>query len=94
VQSEDDHEELLAAANAALSIDFTFTFCSFLNFLLLETIEYLNDIFFLAAGSACSSPFWRQVEPFFAFLTAEDVAYPSQQVKWGDFLLCQRLGLP
>ena len=29
VQSEDDHEELLAAANAALSIDFTFAFCSF-----------------------------------------------------------------
>ncbi|PUZ66474.1 hypothetical protein GQ55_3G311700 [Panicum hallii var. hallii] len=53
VQSEDDHEELLAAANAALR-------------------------------SACSSPFWRQVEPFFAFLTAEDVAYPSQQIHLPD----------
>jgi len=62
----------------------------------LETIEYLNDIYiyiFLVAGSAYSSPFWRQVEPFLAFLTTEDVAYLSQQVKWGDFLLCQRLGL-
>ncbi|WVZ98092.1 hypothetical protein U9M48_043571 [Paspalum notatum var. saurae] len=49
VQSEDDNEELLAAANAALR-------------------------------SACSGPFWRQVEPFFAFLTAEDMAYLSQQI--------------
>ncbi|KAG2619918.1 uncharacterized protein LOC120665795 [Panicum virgatum] len=53
VQSEDDHEELLAAANAALR-------------------------------SAYSSPFWRQVEPFFAFLTTEDVAYLSQQIHLPD----------
>jgi len=51
VQSEDDHEELLASANAALR-------------------------------SACASSFWRQVEPFFAFLTAEDITYLSQQVTW------------
>ncbi|XP_062231169.1 uncharacterized protein LOC133928725 [Phragmites australis] len=53
VQSEDDHEELLAAANAALR-------------------------------SACASPLWRQVEPFFAFLTTEDVAYLSQQIHLPD----------
>ncbi|CAL4907547.1 unnamed protein product [Urochloa decumbens] len=53
VQSEDDHEELLAAANAALR-------------------------------SACASPFWRQVEPFFALLTAEDMAYLSQQIHVPD----------
>lgn len=53
VQSEDDNEELLAAANTALR-------------------------------SACSSPFWRQVEPFFAFLTAEDMAYLSQQIHLPD----------
>ncbi|CAN6347220.1 unnamed protein product [Urochloa humidicola] len=53
VQSEDDHEELLTAANAALR-------------------------------SASASPFWRQVEPFFAFLTAEDTAYLSQQIHVPD----------
>uniref|UniRef100_K3Z394 Uncharacterized protein n=1 Tax=Setaria italica TaxID=4555 RepID=K3Z394_SETIT len=35
-------------------------------------------------GSACASPFWRQVEPFFAFLTAEDMAYLSQQINLSD----------
>lgn len=53
VQSEDDHEELLASANAALR-------------------------------SACASTFWRQVEPFFAFLTAEDITYLSQQIHLPD----------
>ncbi|XP_062181197.1 uncharacterized protein LOC133885493 [Phragmites australis] len=53
LQSEDDHEELLAAANAALR-------------------------------SACASPFWRQVEPFFASLTTEDIAYLSQQIHLPD----------
>lgn len=53
VQSEDDHEELLASANAALR-------------------------------SACASSFWRQVEPFFAFLTAEDITYLSQQIHLPD----------
>jgi hypothetical protein len=40
-------------------------------------------ILFFIAGSACASQFWRQVEPFFGFLTTEDVAYLSQQVTWG-----------
>ncbi|CAL4892975.1 unnamed protein product [Urochloa decumbens] len=59
VQSEDDHEELLAAANAALR-------------------------------SACASPFWRQVEPFFALLTAEDMAYLSQQIHVPDESISSR----
>ncbi|KAL6865065.1 hypothetical protein ACP4OV_016216 [Aristida adscensionis] len=53
VQSEDDHDELLAAVNAALR-------------------------------SACTSQFWRQVEPFFGFLTTEDLAYLSQQIHLPD----------
>uniref|UniRef100_A0ACD5U4D2 Uncharacterized protein n=1 Tax=Avena sativa TaxID=4498 RepID=A0ACD5U4D2_AVESA len=53
VQSEDDHEELLASANAALR-------------------------------SAYASPFWRLVEPFFSFLTTEDIAYLSQQIHLPD----------
>lgn len=53
VQSEDDHEELLASANAALR-------------------------------SAYASPFWRLVEPFFCFLTTEDIAYLSQQIHLPD----------
>ncbi|GJM88324.1 hypothetical protein PR202_ga04374 [Eleusine coracana subsp. coracana] len=53
VQSEDDQEELLAAANASLR-------------------------------SSCASPFWRQVEPFFGFLTTEDIAYLSQQIHSPD----------
>lgn len=47
-------------------------------------------IFLLVAGSACASPFWRQVEPFFAFLTTEDVAYLSQQVTSGNFVLYEK----
>lgn len=53
VQSEDDHEELLSSANAALR-------------------------------SAYASPFWRLVEPFFSFLTTEDIAYLSQQIHLPD----------
>ncbi|KAL6630973.1 hypothetical protein ACP70R_028313 [Stipagrostis hirtigluma subsp. patula] len=53
VPSEDDHDELLAAANAALR-------------------------------PACASPFWWQVEPFFGFLTTEDIAYLSQQIHLPD----------
>ncbi|KAK3135834.1 hypothetical protein QOZ80_5BG0423990 [Eleusine coracana subsp. coracana] len=53
VQSEDDQEELLAAANASLR-------------------------------SSCASPFWRQVEPFFGFLTTEDISYLSQQIHSPD----------
>ncbi|XP_044973572.1 uncharacterized protein LOC123441113 isoform X2 [Hordeum vulgare subsp. vulgare] len=49
VQSEDDHEELLASANSALR-------------------------------SAYGSPFWRQVDPFFGFVTTEDIAYLSEQI--------------
>jgi hypothetical protein len=60
VQSEDDHEELLAAANSALR-------------------------------SANSSPFWRQVEPFFSYLTTEDIAYLSQQVLQGHLILYQKM---
>ncbi|CAM0955949.1 unnamed protein product [Alopecurus aequalis] len=53
VRSEDDHEELLASANAALS-------------------------------SAYASPFWRLVEPYFSFLTTEDIAYLNQQIHLPD----------
>ncbi|KAG8085256.1 hypothetical protein GUJ93_ZPchr0010g9083 [Zizania palustris] len=55
VQSEDDNEELLAAAKFSLS-----------------------------TGSASPGPFWRQVEPFFGFLTTEDIAYLSQQIHLPD----------
>jgi hypothetical protein len=34
----------------------------------------------LFSGSAYGGPFWRLVEPFFSFLTTEDIAYLSQQV--------------
>uniref|UniRef100_A0A0D9WFF7 Uncharacterized protein n=1 Tax=Leersia perrieri TaxID=77586 RepID=A0A0D9WFF7_9ORYZ len=53
VQPEDDHEELLAAANYALR-------------------------------SAHSSSFWRQVEPFFNYLTTEDISYLNQQIHLAD----------
>jgi hypothetical protein len=44
-------------------------------------------ILLFVAGSACASQFWRQVEPFFGFLTTEDIAYLCQQVTWGDLML-------
>lgn len=87
MQSEDDHEELLASANAALSIDFTF---KFFFFNLHWKIYLVFEWYFSCAGPACASTFWRQVEPFFAFLTAEDITYLSQQVTWVIFYCAKR----
>eukprot|EP01018_Ginkgo_biloba_P012311 Gb_07255 [translate_table: standard] len=50
-ESDDDHEELLAAVNAAVN----------------------------ASCVACSGSFWKQMEPFFAFLTQDDLDYLKQQ---------------
>ncbi|KAJ4958721.1 hypothetical protein NE237_025832 [Protea cynaroides] len=50
-EPDDGHEELLAAAKAAINSD-----------------------------HACSSSFWREMEPLFGFLSAEDVAYLKQQI--------------
>ncbi|KAF5188912.1 serine/arginine repetitive matrix protein [Thalictrum thalictroides] len=49
-ESDDGHEELLVAANAAIN-----------------------------SGHACSSSFWRQIEPIFSFVSAEDISYLKQQ---------------
>ncbi|XP_020529611.1 uncharacterized protein LOC18444914 isoform X2 [Amborella trichopoda] len=54
-ESDDDHEELLAAADSAINAD-----------------------------RACSSPFWKQMEPIFAFVTADDLAYLKYQIKLVD----------
>ncbi|KAI3730224.1 hypothetical protein L1987_61393 [Smallanthus sonchifolius] len=53
--SDDDREELLAAANHA------------------RTATYL----------ACSSPFWKKIEPLFASVSSDDKSFLSQQV---DFI--------
>ncbi|GLJ55582.1 hypothetical protein SUGI_1193690 [Cryptomeria japonica] len=49
----DDHEELLAAVNAASN----------------------------ASDVACLGPFWKQVEPVFAFLTQDDLDFLNQLVR-------------
>ncbi|XP_068661805.1 uncharacterized protein [Aristolochia californica] len=50
-ESDDDHEELLTAANSASSAD-----------------------------HACSSAFWKKMEPIFAFVSSEDIAFLKQQI--------------
>lgn len=52
-ESDDDREELLAAANDAIN----------------------------ASETACSGPFWKQMEPFFAFLTQDDLDFLKQQIR-------------
>eukprot|EP00268_Persea_americana_P054071 TRINITY_DN6165_c0_g2_i9.p1 TRINITY_DN6165_c0_g2~~TRINITY_DN6165_c0_g2_i9.p1 ORF type:complete len:938 (-),score=240.33 TRINITY_DN6165_c0_g2_i9:380-3193(-) len=49
-ESDNDHEELMAAANAALN-----------------------------TSNACSSSFWRQTEPVFGFVSAEDMVFLKEQ---------------
>jgi hypothetical protein len=44
----------------------------------------------LFSGSAYGGPFWRLVEPFFSFLTTEDIAYLRQQVLQDYLILCQK----
>ncbi|KAG4932329.1 hypothetical protein JHK87_046331 [Glycine soja] len=51
VESEDGHEELLAAVKGVIN-----------------------------SAHAFSSPFWRQMEPFFSLITEEDIAYWKQKV--------------
>ncbi|KAJ8479055.1 hypothetical protein OPV22_022782 [Ensete ventricosum] len=57
-ESDDDREELLAAANAARS----------------------------ASYHACSSTFWKKVEPTFAFVSLEDLSYVKQQIHFAEEL--------
>ncbi|XP_058110303.1 uncharacterized protein LOC131253351 isoform X2 [Magnolia sinica] len=54
-ESDDDHEELLAAANAVLD-----------------------------TSHACSSSFWKQIEPVFGLVSAEDIAFLKQQIRLVD----------
>ncbi|XP_057471533.1 uncharacterized protein LOC130760299 isoform X2 [Actinidia eriantha] len=56
--SDDDREELLAAANFAHN----------------------------ASYHACSSSFWKKVEPIFASVSLKDTSYFSQQVKFAEEL--------
>ncbi|XP_039132939.1 uncharacterized protein LOC120269999 isoform X2 [Dioscorea cayenensis subsp. rotundata] len=54
----DDHEELLIAANAARN----------------------------ASYSACSSSFWKKVEPLFSFINIKDIDYVKQQINFVEQL--------
>ncbi|XP_077231142.1 serine/arginine repetitive matrix protein isoform X2 [Tasmannia lanceolata] len=54
-ESDDDHDELLAAANAALN-----------------------------NSNTCSSSFWKQIEPVFRFVSAEDITFIKQQICLAD----------
>ncbi|KAM0953197.1 hypothetical protein DsansV1_C02g0021501 [Dioscorea sansibarensis] len=54
-ESDDDHEELSAAANAAVN-----------------------------TMRACPNSFWKQIEPIFRFLSAEDITYLNQQIHLMD----------
>ncbi|XP_024529067.1 uncharacterized protein LOC9631626 isoform X1 [Selaginella moellendorffii] len=49
-ESDDDHEELVAAVRAAVD----------------------------ASAAACSSDFWKEMEPYFTFLTSDDISYLHQ----------------
>ncbi|XP_018675461.2 uncharacterized protein LOC103968352 isoform X2 [Musa acuminata AAA Group] len=57
-ESDDDREELLAAANAARN----------------------------ASYHACSSTFWKKMEPTFAFVSLEDISYVKQQIHFAEEL--------
>ncbi|XP_058204443.1 uncharacterized protein LOC131318578 isoform X2 [Rhododendron vialii] len=57
-ESDDDHEELLEAANLARR----------------------------ASYNACSSLFWRKMEPIFSSVSSSDTSYFSQQVKFAEEL--------
>ncbi|XP_010912280.1 uncharacterized protein [Elaeis guineensis] len=57
-ESDDDHEEMLSAANAARNASYT----------------------------ACSSPFWKKMEPNFAFATLEDITYVKNQINFVEEL--------
>ena len=67
-ESDDDYEDLLAAAKAA------------------------NN----TSNMACSSPFWKKMESFFASVSLEDVSYLKQQLRLAEELdgsLSQMFGL-
>ncbi|XP_020583198.1 uncharacterized protein LOC110026560 [Phalaenopsis equestris] len=51
----DDHDELVAAATAAVD-----------------------------TGRACSSSFWKQLEPVFSFVSSEDIAFLREQIQLTD----------
>ncbi|XP_064968569.1 uncharacterized protein LOC135614775 isoform X1 [Musa acuminata AAA Group] len=57
-ESDDDREELLAAANAARN----------------------------ASCHACSSTFWKKMEPIFAFVTLEEISYVKHQIHFAEEL--------
>jgi hypothetical protein len=80
VGPEDGHEELLAAVKGLINsgINLTKYYLNVIPKYLLSEGVVLNFLF--TTGRAFSSPFWKQMEPFFGLIIEEDVAYWKQKV--------------
>lgn len=83
-KSDDDREELMAAANHARNAS-----CKTITFLFLilgvrsysaSSLWYIIYIFFISVDLACSSAFWKKIEPIFAPVSSKDKTYLSTQV--------------
>lgn len=77
-ESDDDHEELLAAANAALNASRYFKQSSLLSMSALDCEQRNNSV--SCAERACPNSFWKQCEPIFGLFSVEDITYLAQQV--------------
>ncbi|KAK3213469.1 hypothetical protein Dsin_018175 [Dipteronia sinensis] len=78
VGSDDGHEELLAAANAVINSGAIIISIFVLTRLPMNFLLGLMDLIFIT-DHALSSSFWRQMEPFFGFISEGDIAYLKQQ---------------
>ncbi|KAK2645301.1 hypothetical protein Ddye_020496 [Dipteronia dyeriana] len=78
VGSDDGHEELLAAANAVINSGAIILSIFVLILLPTNFLLGLMDLIFIT-DHALSSSFWRQMEPFFGFISEGDIAYLKQQ---------------
>ncbi|TXG61608.1 hypothetical protein EZV62_012971 [Acer yangbiense] len=75
---DDGHEELLAAANAVINSGAVIISIFVLILLPTNFLLGLMDLIFIT-DHALSSSFWRQMEPFFGFISEGDIAYLKQQ---------------
>lgn len=81
-ESDDDHEELLEAANLARRASCMLLTSFFWTLSLSYQELRISSVYIslASADNAFSSLFWRKMEPIFSSVSSSDISYFSQQV--------------
>lgn len=76
--SDDDHEDIFAAANSARKAASTHPSIYLLSQVLLPQVS--SNCSYLFVDLACSGKFWKKMEHIFAAVNSDDMQYMKDQV--------------